>query len=149
MFLLDTNVISELRKHGDRRSHRRVSAWVEQVDADSCYVSAITLFELELGILLLERRGDGKQGQMLRSWYEKRVLLEFSERTLPVDAPVARRCARLHVPRPRPDRDGYIAATALVHGLTVVTRNVSDFDGMGLALINPWEFDPPQTRQRP
>ena len=61
MFLLDTNVISELRKHGDRRAHPRVSAWVEQVDADSCYVSAITLLELELGILLLERRGDGKQ----------------------------------------------------------------------------------------
>jgi toxin FitB len=143
MFLLDTNVISELRKHGDGRSHRSVSAWVDQVDADSCYVSAITLFELELGILLLERRGDGKQGQMLRSWYEKKVLREFADRTLPVDVGVARRCARLHVPRPRPDRDGYIAATALVHGLAVVTRNVGDFDGMGLALVNPWESTHP------
>lgn len=145
MYLLDTNVISELRKHGDRRSHRRVSAWVEQVDADSCYLSAITLLELELGILLLERRGDGKQGQVLRSWYEKKVLVEFSGRTLPVDAAVARRCARLHVPSPRPDRDGYIAATALVHGLAVVTRNVEDFERMGLSLINPWEFDQPRS----
>jgi toxin FitB len=149
MYLLDTNVISELRKHGDRRAHRRVAGWVEQVDADSCYLSAVTLLELELGILLLERRGDAAQGQMLRSWLEKKVLLEFADRTLPVDATVARRCARLHVPNPRPDRDGYIAATALVHGLAVVTRNVSDFDGMGLTVINPWEFDRQRSPSRP
>jgi toxin FitB len=145
MFLLDTNVISELRKHGDRRANRRVSAWVEQVDADSCFVSAITLFEVELGILLLERRGDATQAEMLRSWYERKVLVEFADRTLPVDAAVARRCARLHVPRPRPERDGYIGATALVHGLAVVTRNVGDFGGTGLTVINPWEFDRART----
>lgn len=139
MYLLDTNVLSELRKVGDGRANRRVSAWIAGVDADSCFISAITLLELELGILMLERRGDGRQGRMLRAWFEERVLPEFGERTLPVDAVVARRCARLHVPHPRPERDGYIAATALVHGMAIVTRNVKDFSGTGISLVNPWE----------
>lgn len=139
MYLLDTNVLSELRKTGDGRANRRVSTWFSRVDADSCYVSAVTLFELELGILLLEHRGDGRQGKVLRDWYEQRVLPEFSERTLPVDRAVARRCARLHVPHPRPERDGYLAATALVHGLAIVTRNVTDLAGTGIDVINPWD----------
>src|SRR5690348_7634611 len=116
MFLLDTNVLSELRKHGDGRAHPRVAAWFDQVDADNCYVSVVTVFELELGVQLLDRR-DAAQGGKLRSWFERLVLAEFAERTLSIDVPVARRCAELHVPDPRPDRDSYIAATALVHGL--------------------------------
>ena len=138
MFLLDTNVLSELRKHGDGRAHRRVAAWFDKVDANSCYLSVVTLFEIELGIQLLERRDD-RQGRKLRSWYEQLVLAEFAERTLPIDIAVARRSAGLHVRDPRSDRDGYIAATALVHGLAVVTRNVADFADTGLTLINPWE----------
>src|SRR3546814_12035244 len=92
--------------------------------------------ELELGILLSGRR-DSIQGARLRTWMDSHVLPEFSERTLPVDTAVALRCARLHVPDPRPDRDRYIAATALVHGMTVVTRNVIDFDSTGVGVIHP------------
>jgi predicted nucleic acid-binding protein len=137
MFLLDTNVLSELRKSGDGRAHPGVTAWFSRVDAGSCYLSVVSLFELELGIVLLERR-DNRQGRKLRCWYEDLVLPEFADRTLSVDAAVARRSARLHVPDPRPERDAFLAATALVHGLAVVTRNAADFQGTGVVLVNPW-----------
>jgi predicted nucleic acid-binding protein len=138
MFLLDTNVISELRKVGDGKADANVVAWISNVDATSFYLSAVTLMELELGILRLERR-DTIQGTRLRAWMNNHILPEFSERILPVDAPVALRCARLHVPDPRSDRDSFIAATALVHGMTVVTRNVADFAPTHVAILNPWE----------
>lgn len=137
MFLLDTNVISELRKAGDGKADANVTAWLSRQDASQLYVSAITLMELELGILLIARR-DSAQGTGLRTWMDSHVLREFSERTLPVDTAVALRCARLHVPDPRPDRDAYIAATAFVHGMTVVTRNVADFEPAGVGVLNPW-----------
>lgn len=137
MFLLDTNVISELRKAGDGKADANVTAWLSDQDTSQLYVSAITLMELELGILLIGRR-DAGQGARLRTWMDSHVLPEFSERTLPVDTAVALRCARLHVPDPRPDRDAYIAATALVHGMTVVTRNVADFEPAGVGVLNPW-----------
>lgn len=137
MYLLDTNVISELRKVGDAKADVRVVAWLSKIDAASLYVSVITLMELELGILLVERR-DGTQGEKLRAWMDNHVLPEFAHRTLPVDAVVALRCARLHVPDPCSDRDAYIAATALVHGMSVVTRNVADFKSSGVGVINPW-----------
>lgn len=138
MFLLDTNVISELRKAGDGRADPRVTAWLSRSDAADFYLSAVTLMELELGVLLIARR-DQQQGDRLRAWLDTYVLPEFAERTLPVDATVARRCARLHVPDPRPERDAFIAATALVHSMTVVTRNVADFEATGVALVNPWQ----------
>jgi len=138
MFLLDTNVISELRKAGDRKTDRNVIAWVSSVDAATLYVSAVTIMELELGILLIERR-DARQGARLRTWMDDHVLPEFSDRTLPIDTAVALRCARLHVPDPRSTRDAFIAATALVHGMTVVTRNVADFYSTGVLLLNPWD----------
>jgi predicted nucleic acid-binding protein len=138
MFLLDTNVVSELRKAGDGKADAKVTAWLTAADAAEFYLSAITLFELELGTLLLERR-DPAQGARLRAWMDRYVLPEFTGRTLPVDFNVALRCARLHVPDPRSERDAYIAATALVHGMTVVTRNVVDFIPTGVRLINPWE----------
>ncbi|SAK76577.1 twitching motility protein PilT [Caballeronia calidae] len=138
MFLLDTNVISELRKAGDGRADANVTRWLSGEDAASFYISAVTLFELELGILRIERR-DTEQGERLRTWMRTRVVPEFAERTLPLDSSVAQRCARLHVPDPRPERDAYIAATALVHGMTVVTRNVADFAPRGVSVINPWE----------
>ena len=137
MFLLDTNVISELRKLGDGRADARVAAWVSGIDAASFYVSALTLMELEIGVLRIERR-DAVQGERLRSWMDRYVLPEFWERTLPVDATVALKCARLHVPDPRAERGALIAATAIVHGMTVVTGNVVDFETTGAEVIDPW-----------
>ncbi|MHB1532813.1 PIN domain-containing protein [Acidithiobacillus sp.] len=138
MFLLDTNVISELRKAGDGKANANVVAWLSSVDATTFYLSPVTLMELELGILRMERR-DPAQGAKLRSWMDSHILPEFSERTLPIDAPVALRCARLHVPDPRSDRDALIAATAFVHAMTVVTRNLADFEPTGVPLLNPWD----------
>ena len=138
MFVLDTNVVSELRKVRLGKADANVAAWAQSVDAADLFVSAITIMELELGVLSIERK-DATQGALLRSWLEQRVWPEFADRTLPVDAAVALRCARLHVPDPRGERDALIAATALVHGMTVVTRNVADFKPMGVELINPWE----------
>lgn len=137
MFLLDTNVVSELRKVGDGRADPGVMAWLDRTDAAICHVSALTLMELEIGILRIARR-DAAQGSRLRLWMDSRVLPEFAGRTLPVDTAVALRCARLHVPDPRAERDALIAATALVHGLTVVTRNTADFTATGVPLLNPW-----------
>jgi predicted nucleic acid-binding protein len=137
MFLLDTNVISELRKAGDGKADANVTAWLSSEDAAQFFVSAVTLMELELGTLRIERR-DPVQGARLRSWIDGHIRPEFAERTLPIDMAVALRCAKLHVPDPRPDREAYIAATALVHGMTVVTRNVVDFAPTGVRLLNPW-----------
>jgi len=138
MYLLDTNVLSELRKAGDGRADAWVLAWFAGVDAACCFVSALTLMELEIGILRVQRR-DAAQGQRLRLWMDERVLPEFAQRTLAVDAAVALRCARLHVPDPCAERNALIAATALVHGLTVVTRNTADFSATGAALLDPWQ----------
>lgn len=137
MYLLDTNVVSELRKVRVGKADANVAAWAESVDAADLFVSAITILELESGVLSIERK-DATQGALLRTWMEQHVLPEFSERTLPVDTAVAVRCARLHVPDKRNERDALIAATALVHGMTVVTRNVADFRLTGVALLNPW-----------
>ena len=137
MFLLDTNVISELRKLGDGKADARVTAWISEQDAASFYISALTLMELEIGILRIERR-DAAQGERLRSWMDQHVLPEFLERTLPVDSAVALKCARLHVPDPQAERDALIAATAIVHGMTVVTGNPTDFEATGAALIDSW-----------
>lgn len=137
MFVLDTNVVSELRKTGDGKVDPHVARWLSGVDAASCFISALTVMELEIGILRVERR-DAKQGERLRAWMDTRVLPEFAERILPIDATVALCCARLHVPDPRAERDVLIAATALVHGATVVTRNTTDFEPTGAPFLNPW-----------
>ncbi|MDR2839090.1 MAG: type II toxin-antitoxin system VapC family toxin [Azonexus sp.] len=139
MFILDTNVISELRKVRPGKAEARVAAWAESVDAASLFVSVITLMELELGVLAIERK-DAAQGAVLRAWLEQQVLPEFSTRTLPIDTAVALRCARLHIPARQSERDALIAATALAHGMTVVTRNIADFRSTGVAILNPWEF---------
>jgi toxin FitB len=138
MFLLDTNVLSELRKLRLGRADENVAAWTERVDAAELFVSAVTIMELELGVLSVERK-DTTQGARLRQWLDQQVLREFSGRTLPIDTAVAQRCARLHVPDRRGERDALIAATALVHGMAVVTRNVADFKATGVAIVNPWE----------
>lgn len=138
MFVLDTNVVSELRKVRQGKADANVAAWSQSVDAADLFVSAITIMELELGVLSIERK-DATQGALLRSWLEEHVLPEFSARTLPVYTAVAQRCARLHVPDKRGERDALIAATALVHGMTLVTRNTIDFNRTGVALVNPWD----------
>lgn len=138
MFLLDTNVVSELRKGASGKADRHVMAWARRQATAQLYISVVTLLELELGVLLRERR-DAAQGAALRAWLDGQVVPAFAGRTLPVDAPVAVRCARLHVPDRRSERDALIAATALVHGMTVVTRNVTDFEATGVALVDPWQ----------
>lgn len=137
MYVLDTNVVSELRKVKAGKADANVTAWTATVDAASLFISAITVMELETGVLQIERR-DAAQGAMLRSWLDHHVMPEFSGRVLPIDSIVAQRYARLHVPDRRSERDALIAATALVHGMTVATRNVADFVETGVSIHNPW-----------
>jgi len=139
MYVIDTNVVSEFRKDEAGRAHPRVAAWANSVRRDSMFLAVHTVFELETGILLMERR-DPIQAGVLRRWLRERVLVGFAGRILSADEDVALRCAALHVPKTRSERDAWIAATALVHGMTVVTRNVADFQPMGVAVLNPWEF---------
>lgn len=137
MYLLDTNVVSELRKVRLGKADGHVANWADSVDSTELYLSVVTVQELEIGVLLVERR-DPVQGALLRVWLNHHVIPAFNNRILAVDTAVAQRSARLHVPDPRPVRDGLIAATALVHGMTVVTRNVSDFEPTGVSVLNPW-----------
>ncbi|MGZ5075626.1 MAG: PIN domain-containing protein [Methylobacter sp.] len=138
MYLLDTSVVSELRKAKSDKADKNVISWANSVPATSLFLSAISILEIETGVLLVERR-DSTQGAILRSWLNAHVLPAFSERILVIDTAVALCCAKLHVPDPRSDRDAIIAATALVHGMTVVTRNVDDFKQTGVEILNPWE----------
>ena len=135
-YLLDTNVISELRKP-ERRADPQVRAWVARRAATDLYLSAISVLEVEVGILRLARHDPVAAGRLQR-WLDGELLDVFAGRILAVDVPVVRRCARLHVPDPRPERDALIAATASVHGLTVVTRNVKDFEALEVPVVNPW-----------
>jgi toxin FitB len=137
MYLLDTNVVSELRKAKAGKADKRVAAWAARIPVAQLLISVVTLEEIEIGVLLVERR-DPRQGALLRTWLEDHVLPAFDDRILDVDTVVARRSAALHVPDPRPVRDALIAATALVHDLTLVTRNVADFQQMGAKLFDPW-----------
>jgi len=136
MFLLDTNVLSELRRPD--RAHRGVVQWASSMPVEQFFISAISLLEVERGALRIARK-DAAQAQVLRNWIDEQILVRFEGRILPVDAMVALRCAQLHVPDPKPERDGLIAATALVHGLTLATRNVEDFTATGVRLLNPWQ----------
>jgi predicted nucleic acid-binding protein len=140
MYVLDTNVVSELRKIRLGKADSQVAAWADSIEVMDLYISVITIQELEIGVLLAERR-DPSQGEVFRLWLNGHVIPAFNGRILNVDTAVAQRSARLHVPDPRPVRDGLIAATALVHGMTVVTRNVADFEPTGVPTLNPWQGD--------
>ena len=138
MFVLDTNVVSELRKAKAGKANPGVTEWARRVPAGVMFMSVISLHELEHGVLLAERR-DPAQGNVLRQWLDTSVVPAFADRLLPVDEDVARRAAVLHVPDPAPFRDALIAATGQVHGMSVVTRNVVDFERFaGLEVTNPW-----------
>ena len=138
MYLLDTNVVSELRKVKLGKADKNVIAWAEHIPVINLHLSVITILEIETGILLVERR-DPAQGAVLRSWLNSHVFPAFSGRILAVDVSVAQCCAKLHVPDRRSDRDAIIAATALIHGMAVVTRNTDDFEATGVKLLNPWK----------
>lgn len=139
MYLLDTNVVSELRKVTRGRADPNFSSWAASVDSESLYVSAITIQELEIGVLLAERR-DPPAGAVLRYWLDRQVFEAFDRRILPVDSQVARRAAALHIPDPAPVQDALIAATALTHRMKMVTRNTRHFERFHpLQILDPWK----------
>lgn len=135
-YLLDTNVISELRKPAGRAAST-VRDWAQQQPMHELSISVITVLEIEIGVARMERR-DSRQGEVLRRWLERDLLVAFTTRVLPIDVAIVRRAAAMHVPHPRPERDVLIAATALTFGLVVVTRDVADFRPLGVDLLNPW-----------
>jgi toxin FitB len=139
MYLLDTDVVSELRKAKSGKANKQVVAWAASVEASDLYICVITLLELEIGVQQAERK-DAAKGKLLRHWLNKQVRPVFEGRIIAVDEAVALKCASLHIPpHKRADRDTLIAATAEVHGLVMVTSNVVDFEGLCSQLINPWK----------
>jgi toxin FitB len=138
MYLIDTNVLSELRKVAAGKADKKVTKWANSVDSAELYLSTITIQEIEIGILLLERK-DMTQASVFRRWIEEQVLPSFGKRILSVDVSVARRSAAFYVPDPRPIRDSLIAATSVVHAMTMVTRNDADFQLPEVKVLNPWK----------
>lgn len=138
MYLLDTNIISELRKFGKGKADENVMRWFKQISLEDCYLSAITITEIQVGALAKKHK-DPKQYEILEDWLMNILLPKFSKRILPMDTEVALACAELHIPDRRPINDVYIAATAKVNNLILVTRNIKDFEKCGVKLLNPFE----------
>lgn len=139
MLLLDTNVVSELRKVASGKADPNVAIWNETIDPAETFISSVVLHELEIGVRLMEYN-DSIAGKILRNWLENTVIETFFGRILPLDGAAAVQAAKWHVPNPKPINDAYIAAVAFTRGMTLVTRNVKDFEGMGVALVNPWNM---------
>jgi predicted nucleic acid-binding protein len=138
MFVIDTNVISEIRKVKSGRADKNVAQWAKRVDLSLCYLSVVTIHELEVGIFQAELK-DKQKGKTLRNWLNTQVLPTFSKRIIEISLPIIRQSATLNSPKLRPFRDCLIASTALVYGMSVVTRNAADFESTGVTLINPWD----------
>lgn len=140
-YLLDTNAVSEFGK--TRSADPVFRQWAMAQDDDDYAISVLTLMELETGILRLERR-DPVQGAFLRRWLTNSAILTRRDRILPVSEAIALRCAHFHVPDPKSPVDALIAATALVHGLVLVTRNVTHIKGIDVPYISPWRTPAPK-----
>lgn len=138
MYLLDTNIISELKKLDSGKIHPQVQRWAYSINLMQTKISVVSIIEIRTGILSLARK-DQAQAASLDNWFTNRLLPAYRTRTLSVDTEVALICAQLHIPAKRPINDAYIAATAIAHNLTPVTRNVRDFQGLPLMLENPFE----------
>ncbi|MCG8148787.1 type II toxin-antitoxin system VapC family toxin [Moraxella sp. PS-22] len=141
MYLVDTNVISEMRKIRHRKADPNVTAWVNSVNPNLFYTSIVVMMELQRGVMG-KHRTDPEQGKRLQQWFDISVKGIFDKRVLYINDHIADVCAGLHVPNPKPENDAWIAATAIAHGLTLVTRNVSDFDGIAVDIINPFTYQP-------
>lgn len=137
MYLLDTNIVSELRKAEKGRADAQVLQWFSCIKIQHAYLSVISLAEIQTGILLLARR-DEQAAAILQDWLKMRLLPEFAQRILPLDVQAALLSAQFHVPDKSPLNDAYIAATAKTHGLTLVTRHVRDFAGLGIEVFDPF-----------
>ena len=138
MYLLDTNIIFELKKLDSGKIHPQVQRWAYSINLMQTKISVVSITEIRTGILSLARK-EQAQAASLDNWFTNRLLPAYRTRTLSVDTEVALICAQLHIPTKRPINDAYIAATAIAHNLTPVTRNVRDFQGLPLMLENPFE----------
>lgn len=137
MYLMDTNLISEMRKIEQGKGSANVTAWLGEIPNSLLCTSAVVMMELERGVLPMERK-DIEQGKRLRHWLENVVKKQFNGRILPIDASTAEICAALHVPDRSPENDAWIAAQAIQHHLILVTRNEKDFAELGIRVLNPF-----------
>ena len=135
-YLLDTNTVSEPKR---KRPNAAAAAWLRRVDQSLLFISVLTLGEIENGVTRLASR-DKIAADALRAWAEG-IRADFSSRIIAVDLAIAETWGRISARRPLPVADGLLAATALVHGMTLVTRNVRDVADTGVKLINPWDDD--------
>lgn len=137
-WFLDTNVISELRLSPSKKINPNFAKWAETIHRNDCYTSVVVLMEVERGVMRMERK-DPHQGKGLRQWFEHFVKTYFENRVLKIDRTTAQICAKLHIPNVRPENDAWIAASCIQHNLPLVTRNVADFQNLGIELINPFD----------